>query len=215
MYFVRSILLFAFSLYCQTLMAGAVHNALLPNPREVNYGTGRLFITGLQLGFASSPTEQDRFAAQELLSGLASRTGVRVSLSEGATCKRCILLRRTGSGPDLPQPDEHAGPDSREAYTLKVTPRGAEIEANSSTGLFYGAQTLLQMVEGPAAEANFPEVEIHDWPSLAYRGTMVDMSHGPLPTEEEIKRQIDFLPAGRTTSTSSIPRRISRYRATP
>jgi hexosaminidase len=28
---------------------------------------------------------------------------------------------------------------------------------------------------------------------LAYRGTMVDMSHGPLPTEAEIKRQLDFL----------------------
>ena len=36
-------------------------------------------------------------------------------------------------------------------------------------------------------------MEIRDWPSLAYRGTMVDMSHGPLPTEAEIKRQLDFL----------------------
>ena len=38
-----------------------------------------------------------------------------------------------------------------------------------------------------------PVAEIHDWPSLAYRGTMVDISHGPLPTENEIERQIDFL----------------------
>src|SRR5207245_9991608 len=41
--------------------------------------------------------------------------------------------------------------------------------------------------------ATIPEVEIRDWPSLAYRGTMVDMSHGPLPKEDEIKRQLDFL----------------------
>jgi hypothetical protein len=38
-----------------------------------------------------------------------------------------------------------------------------------------------------------PEVTIHDWPALAYRGFMMDTSHGPLPTEAEIKRQIDFL----------------------
>ena len=64
-----------------------------------------------------------------------------------------IVFRRTGSGPDIPQPGEQAGPDSREAYTIKVTPEGAEIRANSSAGLFYGVQTLLQLVEGAAGEA--------------------------------------------------------------
>jgi N-acetyl-beta-hexosaminidase len=38
-----------------------------------------------------------------------------------------------------------------------------------------------------------PVVEIKDWPALAYRGVMVDMSHGALPTEKEVKRQLDFL----------------------
>ena len=38
-----------------------------------------------------------------------------------------------------------------------------------------------------------PEVDIQDWPALAYRGFMMDTSHGPLPTEDEIKRQINFL----------------------
>src|SRR5206468_1041265 len=88
--------------------------------------------------------------------------------------------------PRPPQPDEQPGPDSREAYTIKVTSDGAEIRAKSAAGLFYGVQTLLQLAEGSGAAVAIPEVEIHDWPSLAYRGTMVDMSHGPLPTEEEI-----------------------------
>jgi hexosaminidase len=93
----------------------------------------------------------------------------------------------------LTLPGEPAGPTSREAYALKVTPEKGEVQATSSAGLFYAVQTLCQSVEGRAAEAVLPEVEIHDWPSLAYRGTMVDMSHGPLPTEAEIKRQLDFL----------------------
>ena len=38
-----------------------------------------------------------------------------------------------------------------------------------------------------------PAVDIQDWPYLAYRGTMVDMSHGPLPREAEADRQLDFL----------------------
>lgn len=172
----------------------AAPNPLLPRPQEIKYGGGgQLSIAGLEIGFNSSATEQDRFAAEELASGLRSRANVDVPVSQTATHDRTIVLNRTGSGPDLPQPDEKPGPDSREAYTIKVAPDRAEIRANSSVGLFYGVQTLLQLVEGSGIRAALPDVEIHDWPSLAYRGTMVDMSHGPLPTEAEIKRQIDFL----------------------
>jgi hypothetical protein len=104
-----------------------------------------------------------------------------------------ILLKREGAGPDLPTPDERPGPESREAYELSVTVKGVQIRAHSSSGLFYGVQTLCQLVEGEGADASLPEVEIRDWPALAYRGVMMDMSHGALPTEQEVKRQLDFL----------------------
>ena len=193
MYWPRSLLFLAFALIVQPGAGWCVHNPLLPKPQEVKYGSGRLPLAGLEIAFLSSPTEQDRFAAEQLVSGLASRAQAEVRVSEGAPSRRGITFRRTGSGPDIPQPLEQVGPDSREAYTIKVTPEGVQIQASSSAGLFYGVQTLLQLAEGAAGEAGLPEVEIHDWPSLAYRGTMVDMSHGPLPTEAEIKRQIDFL----------------------
>ena len=169
------------------------HNPLLPIPQQIHYGSGRLPIAGLEIGFAFSPTPQDRFAADELASGLLSRAQVTVQVSEGEARQRMVVLRRAGSGSDLPQPNEQAGPESREAYAVNVTSEGAEIRANSSAGLFYGVQTLLQLVEGSGRKAAFPEAEIRDWPSLPYRGIMVDMSHGPLPTENEVKRQIDFL----------------------
>jgi hypothetical protein len=76
---------------------------------------------------------------------------------------------------------------------IKVTPGGVELEGRSSAALYYAAQTLRQLVEGTGAAGALPEVEIRDWPSLPYRGVMIDMSHGPLPTEGEIKRQIDFM----------------------
>jgi N-acetyl-beta-hexosaminidase len=33
------------------------------------------------------------------------------------------------------------------------------------------------MVEGLGADASLPETEIHDWPAMAYRGFMMDLSH--------------------------------------
>ena len=130
---------------------------------------------------------------EQLSSCLSDVAEEPVRISHGEAAGTLIVLKRTGEVGALPLPGEHPGPASREAYTLKVTPEGGEVQATSSAGLFYGVQTLCQLIEGNAAEAVLPEVEIHDWPSLAYRGTMVDMSHGPLPKEDEIKRQLDFL----------------------
>jgi hypothetical protein len=174
--------------------AGAAeHNPLLPQPQQVRYGTGSLRLPGLSIRVASEANAEDRFAAEQLAAALSSRAGTSIPLTEKPTPGRSIVLTRTGSGAALPQPDEHAGQDSREAYTLTITAQGGEIRARSSAGLFFGVQTLREMVEGAGSEAALPEVEVHDWPSFPYRAVMMDMSHGPLPTEAEVKRQLDFL----------------------
>ena len=169
------------------------HNVLLPQPQQIHYGPGHLRVRGLGIRLMPDPSVEDRFAAQQLSSCLSDAAQEPVRVSQGETGSAQIALKRTGEVGALPFPGEHPGPTSREAYALKVTPDKGDVQATSSAGMFYAVQTMCQSVEGVAAEAVLPEVEIHDWPSLAYRGTMLDMSHGPLPTEGEIKRQLDFL----------------------
>jgi hypothetical protein len=172
----------------------AAHSPLLPKPQQIQYGPGRLPLRGLHIGLAGNVADEDRFAASELASILSARSTTLIRIAESPDGPGpSILLKRTGPVASLPLPGERPGPDSREAYRLKITALGGEIEATSSAGLYYGVQTLLQLVEGDGEGATLPEAQIHDWPSLAYRGTMIDMSHGPLPTENEVKRQIDFL----------------------
>lgn len=163
------------------------HSPLLPRPQEVHYGSGRFALKGAHIRIASTPAAEDRFTASQLSADLH----LTVSDAPGPA----IVLKRTGAVDALPGADERAGPDSRESYTLRITPAGAEIDARSSAGLYYGTQTLRQMVEGGAW---LPSAEIHDWPSLAYRGFMMDMSHAQLPTVEEIERQLDFLARWKT-----------------
>jgi hexosaminidase len=176
-----------------TAWAIAGHNVLLPQPQQIHYGPRQLRIRGLGIRLVTDPSVEDRFAAEQLSSCLSDVAKEPVRVSQGEASATLIVLKRTGEVGALPLRGEHPGPASREAYTLKVTPERGEVQASSSAGLFYGVQTLCQLIEGNAAEAVLPAVEIRDWPSLAYRGTMVDMSHGPLPTEAEIKRQLDFL----------------------
>jgi hypothetical protein len=179
-------------LCCSSL--AATHSPLLPKPQQIQYGPGRLPVRGLHIRLAGNVADEDRFAASELATVLSARCATLVTIAAGPEGPGpSIALKRTGPVASLPLPGERPGPDSREAYHLKIAPAGGEIEATSSAGLYYAVQTLRQLVEGDGDSAALPEVLIHDWPSLAYRGTMIDMGHGPLPTESEVKRQIDFL----------------------
>ncbi len=172
---------------CPAAHLAAEHNAISPRPREIKYGAGRLALQGLKVCLVSPAANEDRFAARELAAALS------IPFQEDSCPDRAIKLNRTGESDPLPRPGEKTGADSRESYSLHVTAGGVTVTARSSAGLYYAFQTLRQMVEGSPDSDYFPEVEIRDWPSLAYRGFMMDMSHAQLPAVDEIKRQIDFL----------------------
>ena len=166
---------------------------LLPQPQQIHYGAGRVPIRDLAVRLPAGFAPEDVDAAKAISNCLAERSGAEVQVSTAGSGARVIVLERAGLVGALPLPGEQPGPESREAYWLTITPARVELRAVSSAGLYYGAQTICQLVEGSGDSATVPEVEIHDWPEFAYRGTMVDMSHGPLPTEDEVKRQLDFL----------------------
>ena len=171
----------------------AAHNALLPHPQSVRYSAGSLPVNGLAIRFGSNPGIEDMSTARQLSSRLSAIGQTLVPVQEVTAAGPAIVLIRTGEVAALPLADERSGPGSRESYVLKIVPDGAEIRAVSSAGLFYGAQTLLQMVEGTGSQAVLPAAEIRDWPSLAYRGFMMDLGHGQLLRVAEIERQIDHL----------------------
>jgi hypothetical protein len=173
--------------------ASATHTPLLPRPQQVQYESGSLPVHGLSIRFATPPSAEDRFAAEQLAGRLSAIGQTQIPTRKTKASAPAILLNRTGTGAILPGDKESAGPDSREAYSLQVTPKGAEIRASSSAGLFYGIQTLLQLVEGSGTQAMLPAATIRDWPALAYRGFMMDLSHGQLLRVPEIERQIDLL----------------------
>ena len=171
----------------------AAQRQLLPQPQRAEYGTGTLPIAGLAITFASTPSAEDRFAAQELALRLKEETGTTVPvLTSSRHTGSAITLKRTGAVDALPVPGEKAGPDSREAYHLIVSAKGVQITGRSSAAIYYGVQTLLQFVD--RQDRTLPEVKIDDWPSLPYRGTLVDVgSEGPMCTVEQVKKQIDLL----------------------
>jgi len=74
----------------------------------------------------------------------------------------------------------------KEDYHLTVLPDGVAIEAATSNGLFYGIQTLIQLMPSTPkklTEVILPGVEINDTPRFAWRGLQLDVSRHFMPKE--------------------------------
>lgn len=86
----------------------------------------------------------------------------------------------------------------KEGYKLNVTPGSIEIIANKPNGIFYGVQTLLQML--PPLMAGFSTqdyslcaircAKIEDFPRFQWRGLLLDVSRHFF-TIDEVKKLID------------------------
>ncbi|RYY37853.1 MAG: beta-N-acetylhexosaminidase [Sphingobacteriaceae bacterium] len=79
----------------------------------------------------------------------------------------------------------------REAYSLSVKSSEVTISGDDS-GLFYGLQTLTQLIEADTNGITLPCVEIADKPRYAYRGIMQDVGYHYYPVSF-IKSQIEML----------------------
>ena len=130
--------------------AQAEHATILPAPQQITYGNSTLPLAGLPIRLPSGATEDDRAAAQTLAGCITYATGTQTPIVNDSA-ETGIALHRTGAPDPLPVPGETPGPDSREAYTVRITSSGAEVKARSSAGIFYGVQTLCQMIEMPGA----------------------------------------------------------------
>ena len=174
-----------------TAVANGEHRRILPAPREAHYGTGMLNLDGIGIRLDATASPEDQFSAETLAGCLVQTAHAHVAFNEGGT-GTAIRLHRTGSNDPLPVPGETPGSESREAYTIRIDGAGAEIRARSSAGIYYGVQTMCQMIEN-GASSSLPEATVTDWPEMAYRATMVDISEGQLLRVADIERQIDLM----------------------
>ncbi len=78
-----------------------------------------------------------------------------------------------------------------EAYTLSVTPDAIDLSASTHAGIFYGIQTLAQLIPTDGRNA-IPALIIQDAPRFAYRGMHLDVGRHFFSVEF-VKRYIDLI----------------------
>lgn len=84
-----------------------------------------------------------------------------------------------------------------QGYVLDVLPNKILIQATTETGLFYGRQSVNQLLRfyssfcvDKSQPVKLPCYHIVDYPKLKYRGWMDDLSRGPIPNINFLKRVI-------------------------
>lgn len=102
-----------------------------------------------------------------------------------------------------------------EGYVLFTTRSGLVIIGHSAAGVFYGAQTAKQLLEGSGKSAVIRGCLIRDWPAMRYRGVHDDLSRGPVPTLDFQKKQIRTFAAYKMNVYSPYFENTMQYASNP
>lgn len=100
-------------------------------------------------------------AAAQLIDAVERRTGIRLSTSDGTSGEIELLIDHGSSAP--------------EGYTLEIGERAIIVGADEP-GLFYGVQTLLQLLRQDDSGWGLLGADVADSPRFPRRGVMLDVA---------------------------------------
>ncbi|TDS15769.1 glycoside hydrolase family 20 protein [Sphingobacterium paludis] len=168
---------FVMGLLAICLMAGAVRaqENIIPFPQEMQVHAGSFPFDQLRISAEDNSVEAHYLKEQwqGIFGKKLARGGSRVTLK--------LVV----------DPVEGAGP---EAYKLDIHAGGVTVKSSSEAGIFYGVQTLLQLLEEHRKAGSLPYLHITDYPKFAYRGMHLDVCRHFFSVEE-VKRFLDYIAA--------------------
>ena len=162
----------------------SAQSSIIPMPNKIIPSAGYFEIDS-ETGIMSN--EKNLFNLNYLQSKLSSATGYK--FSNTAPPDNSIRLKLSSSV-SIP----------KEGYLLNITESGIEIEGSSEAGIFYGIQSLLQMLPPTVYSGRATGHEkwalscltIEDSPRYGYRGMMLDVSRTFFDVQT-VKRYLDNL----------------------
>ena len=181
-----------FPLLCASLeIAAQTQNVydIIPAPVSLQPATGVFTLTNDAVLVAPDNPEVRKIVSF-FSAKLKAPTGFDLKNSESASGRKIRFVLND-------KPDAAIKTDG---YTLNVLPDEVVVAANQPAGLFYGAQTLLQLLPKEIESKNtvknadwqIPCVSINDYPRFGWRGIMLDVSRHFF-SKQYVKDYIDQL----------------------
>ncbi|MDG1159845.1 MAG: family 20 glycosylhydrolase [Flavobacteriales bacterium] len=146
---------------------------LVPEPEKMVQIPGGIEIK--QVNLISNDAFQEE---ADYLRGMLKNKGVDLDASHAMS----IELELKDYGPE-------------EKYKLSITETGIKVSSAHRVGLFYGIQTLIQLIDGNLSSGNqlfIPLLEIDDQPGFAHRGVLLDCCRHFMSVEK-VKKVIELI----------------------
>jgi hexosaminidase len=179
---------------------------LIPIPREVHAASDQPLTDGVRLTCAAPCETEDQFAVDDLKASLLARN-IPVTEAGGFL----VVLTRLSVHTDEKFSDEMRA----EGYIIHTSSSGLTVVGDTAAGVFYGAQTVKQLIEGDGKHAVLHGANIRDWPAMKYRGLDDDMSRGPITTLEFEKKMIRAIAAYKVNLYSPYFEHTQQYVSNP
>jgi hypothetical protein len=167
---------------------------VIPRPRQLTKSADVFHLNrATRIVLADAHAEDDRFAAQDFIDDVSATADLKLNIG-GRAGRHAILVGLLSSAPVqsvLKRANVSVPANlNDEGYVLNVNADGVIVAGQTAAGTFYGLQTLKQLVRGVGADAFIAGVAIVDWPAMRWRAVSDDISRGPIPTVEYVKRQL-------------------------
>jgi hypothetical protein len=177
----------------------------LPVPRRVDFGAGELALPENRLILL------DHYQPQALRSAAArvQRALAGTGLTWETCASRAVPAEQVGITLRVaPERTPFA-----QGYRLHLTPSGVVVEGHDPAGVFYGACTLAQIIEQRGK--NLPVLEAADWPDIAARGVMLDISRDRVYRMDYLYELVDRLAGWKINQLQLYTEHTFAYRAHP
>ena len=158
--------------------------SVIPQPVQMEVGRGIFDLDADTRIVLTNPTNEVQQLTESWARPIRATSGFNLQLVDTPSDapSNTITLRLS---PDASHPAE--------GYHLDVTSDAVTVEAKTPAGLFYGLQTLTQLLSGGHSSGwSVPVVQIVDAPRFAYRGMHLDVGRHFFPVAF-VKKYIDLL----------------------
>lgn len=164
--------------------------SIIPQPVSLEKRSGQFQLTNATAIVASEGNDESRKVIDRFAGVVRTSTGFSLPVQASKSDQSSIISFSINKTQDAAL--------GKEGYTLEVSPTSISVQANTPAGLFYGAQSLLQLfpkqVESKTAVQNIqwslPAVRISDFPRFGWRGLMFDVSRHFF-AKQDVKNFID------------------------
>ncbi len=180
---------------------------LIPQPKQLQRHDGQFVVTpATKITVADA---EDHLAAETIADEIASATGHRPQIARGRGGTGAIVLERGAKAADNNERFNEEG------YVLEARKDRIVITAPTAPGVFYGAQTLRQLLLPDGKRVACPALSIRDWPTMKWRGVHDDISRGPIPTLDYMKKQVRTLAEYKMNLFSLYMEHVFDYESQP